>query len=167
MVRISVPNRCSDEGSKEVSEKQELEAKAFIFDKDGTLLTHNHFVPIMEKRLELLIERYQLSDQDKETLSRLLGLDPSTHEIIYYGTMFIARADTQLLIEAFLGEKGYRGLKIHEHVDKIFQDADAQVNLEKYLHISPVTFSGSPFNCAFFITKPVVFTVFYFYGLYR
>ena len=133
-MRISVSKRRYDEdGSRAVDEKQELEAKAFIFDKDGTLLTHDHFVPIMEKRLELLTERYQLSDQDRDKLSQLLGLDPKTHEIIPHGTMFIARADTKLLIEAFLGEKGYRGVKLREHVDKIFRDADAQVELEKYL----------------------------------
>lgn len=134
MVKISlVPKAASKPGV----DKLEMDAKVFVFDKDGTLISHDHFIPIMEKRVELLAERVQLSESDQNELTALLGLDPKTHEIIPHGTMFIARADTQLLTETFMMEKGLRHSEAKEHVAKVFEHADEQVALEKYIKPFP------------------------------
>lgn len=135
MVNISVPKYSkSNEASTEILK---LDAKAFIFDKDGTLLTHDHFVPIMDARIELLTDKYDLSDEDQDQLIRIFGLDPETKQIIPHGTMFIARSDTKLLVQTFLMEKGFRGSKVKFKVNQIFNDADEQVELEKYIKPFP------------------------------
>jgi phosphoglycolate phosphatase len=119
------------------SEKLEFDARAFIFDKDGTLLSHDHFIPIMEKRIELLTEMFNLSKDDISKLTRILGLDPDTKKIIPHGTMFIARADTKLLVEAFLTDKGFNFSKVKQQVSKVFFDADELVELKNYIKPFP------------------------------
>jgi phosphoglycolate phosphatase len=145
MVKIKV-SKCPVEYRSEIStleasgqdfEDLELDAKLFVFDKDGTLLTHNHFVPILEKRLELLSEKFKLSPDELNDLTRLLGLDPDTHEIITGGTMFIARKDSQILIETFLLQKTRNRSKIFRQVTDIFQEADKQIDLEKFVEAFP------------------------------
>jgi phosphoglycolate phosphatase len=121
----------------EDSKKIEIDAKVIIFDKDGTLLSHNHFVPILEKRIELLTGEFKLSTEDQKTLMWITGIDPETHEIIPNGTLYIARVDTQLLIEAFLNEKGFRGSQVRNQVIEIFQRADIEVELEKFIKPLP------------------------------
>ncbi len=135
MVKISA--QTSQDGIQEDSKKIEIDAKVIIFDKDGTLLSHDHFVPIVKKRIELLTEEFKLSAEDQKTLMRISGIDPDTHEIIPNGTLYIARIDTQLLVEAFLMEKGFRGSQIRKQVDEIFQRADVEVELEKFIKPLP------------------------------
>jgi HAD superfamily hydrolase (TIGR01549 family) len=143
MVMIKVPNLAiSDQDLNELLDKPEqknleLDAKAFIFDKDGTLLTHDHFVPIMEKRVELLTKHFNLSNDDQNALTRILGFDPDNREIIPRGTMFIAREDTRILIDAFLFEHGIRSRNLKGKIKQIFQDSDEQVELEKFIRTFP------------------------------
>jgi HAD superfamily hydrolase (TIGR01549 family) len=144
MVKILVPKAQKSDQAAQVGTDAadkggniEFDAKALIFDKDGTLLTHDHFVPIMQKRIELLTEEYGLSDEDQKFLMVASGLDPNTLEIIKKGTMFIARADTELLIQAFLGERGFRDSNVKSQVVNIFHEADLQVELEKYIKPLP------------------------------
>lgn len=118
-------------------EKIEFDAKAFIFDKDGTLLSHDHFKPIMQKRVELLSEHYSLSEAEQDTIIQLMGLDPATLKIIPQGTMYIARTDTELLVETFLSNKGLRGSSVKSEVSRIFKNADDQIELEKYIQPLP------------------------------
>ncbi len=146
-ISISVPKELISKPGQEQEQKGvgepesiEISVKAFIFDKDGTLLTHDHFVPIMEKRVQILSEHYQLSNEDKNVLTRILGLDPDTHKIIPQGTMFIARADTQLLVEAFLSEGGFSGLNgsdVKSRVAEVFQEVDRLLDFENYVRPLP------------------------------
>lgn len=135
MVKISIPS--SNKEIDKNANRMEFNVEAIIFDKDGTLLSHDHFVPIMQKRIELLLAQFKLSAPDQDKLTRILGLDPATNEIIQHGTMFIARADTQLLVELFLTELGFRGPKMRAQVAEIFEQADEQVNLENHLRPFP------------------------------
>ncbi|WP_455391477.1 HAD family hydrolase, partial [[Eubacterium] cellulosolvens] len=135
VVKIAIINEAP--ASVNTPEKIEFVAQAFIFDKDGTLLSHDHFIPIMQKRVELLQQRYDLSVEDQEQLSRILGLDPVTSEIIPHGTMFIARKDTQILVEVFLAERGFKGSDMRKTVAQVFEEADEQVELVKYIRPLP------------------------------
>ena len=127
------PDRPVEQDSTNLS----LDAKVFIFDKDGTLLTHDHFIPIMEKRLELIVDRYKLTKDQSDALSRLLGLDPNTRQIIQRGTMFIAREDTQILIITYLSELGFRFKQLKKEISNIFQDTDEQIELDKVIRPFP------------------------------
>jgi phosphoglycolate phosphatase-like HAD superfamily hydrolase len=120
-----------------LSDEVEFDAKGFVFDKDGTLISHDHFVPIMEKRVELFSKHYKFSDDDSKLFTRILGLDPDTRKIIPHGTMFIARPDTELLIGAFLEERGFRGLEVKTKIKELFLQADKEVDLEKFVRALP------------------------------
>jgi HAD superfamily hydrolase (TIGR01549 family) len=135
VVTISIPTNVKVQSGYE--EKLEFNAQLFVFDKDGTLLTHDHFIPIMQKRVELFSKIFQLSSDDEMTLSRVLGLDPETNDIIPNGTMYIARADTQLLVEAFLMECGFTSSEVRNQVQAVFEQADSEVQLENYIKPLP------------------------------
>ena len=74
---------------------------------------------------------------DQELFTRILGLDPQTHEIIPHGTMFIARPDTELLIEAFLVARGFSGGEVKAQIKEIFRQVDSDPDLGKYVRPLP------------------------------
>ena len=141
MVKISVSHfpEGHQNGQKTSNDTQvlELDAKMFVFDKDGTLLTHDHFIPIVEKRIELLSSKLKLSNDNIESLSCIMGLDPKSKQIIPRGTMFIARKDTQILTEAFLVNLGINRKIVFNKVGEVFEKADKIVNLEDFIHTFP------------------------------
>ncbi len=96
------------------------------FDKDGTLLTLAMYIPVMEKRAELLLEKYHLKDENKNDILELMGLNPETHEIISGGPIHIERIEIINRTREYL-----RKLSINstvEEIAEIFDEVDSLVD---------------------------------------
>jgi len=99
------------------------------FDKDGTLITFNMYIPVMEKRAELLLEKYHLKEENRNDILELMGLHPETHEIISGGAIHIERIEIINRTREYL-----RRLSINstvEEVAEIFDEVDSLVDFTK------------------------------------
>jgi len=101
------------------------------FDKDGTLFTFDMYIPVMEKRAQLLLQRYGLKKEHYGAIVSLMGLDPETSEIVEGGPIHIERVEIIRRTRAYL-----RTLSINSSVEEIaelFNEVDFLVDFTDYV----------------------------------
>lgn len=116
-----------------VTDDQQVEAELVIFDKDGTLISHHHYIPIMETRARIIAQTLNLSQEVERGLLEVLGVDPQRKIIIPQGNIFASRRDTFRQVVQFLGIEGIKKKVAGEAARIGFKDADKEVNLEEYI----------------------------------
>ncbi|MHA2358216.1 MAG: HAD family hydrolase [Candidatus Heimdallarchaeaceae archaeon] len=121
--------RCKDQTFENV--------ELICFDKDGTVLTFDHYIPIMERRAEYLVERFNLSKDNYNQLISLMGLDPETHKVIVGGPIHIERIENIRQTRDYL-----RNFSINSSIEEIAEIYDEVDNLVDLSH-NVKTQSGS------------------------
>lgn len=103
------------------------------FDKDGTLLTLAMFVPVMEKRAELLLEKYHLTEENRSDILELMGLNPETHEIVFGGPIHIERVEIINRTREYLRKFSINSTV--EEIAEIFDEVDSLVDFTDNVEI--------------------------------
>ncbi|MHA1852609.1 MAG: HAD family hydrolase [Candidatus Heimdallarchaeaceae archaeon] len=108
------------------------------FDKDGTLLTFDMFLPVMIKRAELLIERYNLPSESFDEIIELMGIDPIERKVVIGGAIHTERVTIIKQTQDYLHQ--YNQCPSVQELAKLFDEVDAQVDF--YNHAKP--YDGVP-----------------------
>ena len=78
-----------------------IEVKAIFFDKDGTLITHDHFKAVMRKRAEIICRNIRdFENSRKHKLIRIMGVEPETNMIVPGGLVFAPRSEVKKAVIA-------------------------------------------------------------------
>ncbi|MCG3221059.1 MAG: HAD family hydrolase [Candidatus Heimdallarchaeota archaeon] len=122
------------------SETELNDIELVCFDKDGTLLSLNMYIPVMEKRTELLLERFHLSEESRNDILELMGLNPDTLEIIWGGPIHIERVEIIRRTREYLRKFSINSTV--EDIAEIFDEVDSLVdfsdNVEVYEGVNKV-----------------------------
>ncbi len=112
--------------------EQKLENVELVcFDKDGTILTLDMYIPVMEKRAKLLLQKYGLKEDSYNDIVSLMGLNPETHEIILGGPIHIERVEIIHRTREYL-----RTLSINstvEDIAELFDEVDHMVDFPDHV----------------------------------
>lgn len=119
-----------------VNDEHQVEIELVIFDKDGTLISHAHYIPIMETRARIIAQALDLSQEVERGLLEVLGVDPVRKFIIPQGKIYTSRRDTFREVVQFLGIEGIKKKLAGEAARMGFTDADKEVKLEE--HVKPI-----------------------------
>jgi len=120
----------------ELDDEQQVETDLVIFDKDGTLISHDHYIPIMQARARIIAQSLDLSQEVERGLLEMLGVDPQRKAIIPQGNIYTPRRDVFRQVVQFLGIEGIKSKVAGEATRMGFKDADTEVQLEK--HVKPI-----------------------------
>ncbi|MHA1828172.1 MAG: HAD family hydrolase [Candidatus Heimdallarchaeaceae archaeon] len=116
-------------------EKKFKDVKLIAFDKDGTLLDFNMYLPVMKKRAEVLIKEFALPQDTYNDLLSLMGVDPTTHSIIKGGPIHIQRIEIIKEVIEFLRNKNIK-VSVGE-IASIFDEVDDIVDFSTSIHPYP------------------------------
>ena len=103
------------------------------FDKDGTLLDISMYIPVMQKRSEVLVKKYKLLEEAYDQLLELFGVDPKTSTIIEGGSIHEPRVNNLRNVRDFLQNLSVKAT-IGELSD-LFDQVDDKVDFSA--HIKP------------------------------
>ncbi|NPD88162.1 MAG: HAD family hydrolase [Asgard group archaeon] len=115
------------------SDTQLNDIELICFDKDGTLLNLNMYIPVMEKRTELLLEKFHLSDKSRKNILELMGLDSETLEIISDGPIHIERVEIIRRTREYLRKFSINSTV--EDIAEIFDEVDNLVDFSEHVEI--------------------------------
>ena len=124
--------KCTDINNK-CYEIKDLEHIAF--DKDGTLLTFDMFVPVMKKRAEILIKRYELPQKCYNEILELMGINPETNKVIIGGAIHTKRVEIIRQTSNYL--RRYNKNVPIEIVSSIFDEVDNLVDFGSNVQTYP------------------------------
>jgi len=105
------------------------------FDKDGTLLTFDMFVPVMKKRAEILIERYNLPENCYAEILQLMGIDPKTEKVVIGGAIHTKRVEIIRQTSNYL--RNYNRNVPIELISAIFDEVDNIVDFGSEVQTYP------------------------------
>lgn len=101
------------------------------FDKDGTLLTLEMYIPVMEKRAKLLMQKYGLKEEHHDDMLELMGLNPETHEIVLGGPIHIERVEIIRRTRAYLRTHSINSSI--EEIAELFDEVDHLVDFTEHV----------------------------------
>ncbi len=116
-----------------IEDEKEIETELILFDKDGTLITHHHYIPIMKKRAQILSQSLKLSQEVEKGLIELMGVDIDRDIVIPQGSIYSPRRDVFREVIQFLGIEGVKPKVAGEAARMAFKDADKEVKLEEHV----------------------------------
>lgn len=113
-------------------------AAGFLFDKDGTLLTFDHWRAVMAERARRLAAELGLSDPEHAALRLFFGLTPARPGDVTGGLIPVPRADAEELTAGYLaaGGKGKPG-EMRTLVARVFRDVDSEFPFGLHLRPTP------------------------------
>jgi len=118
-----------------VADGRNFLAEAFLFDKDGTLVSFDHWLSVMVERAARLGRHLGLSTKDKDALLKFMGVDPHTGEGLPQGIIHLPRCDAELKVAAYLEALGVsRSLEL---VSAVFREVDQEFPFERYIKPTP------------------------------
>ena len=103
------------------------------FDKDGTLLDISMYVPVMQKRAEVLIKKYKLPEDTYNSIVELYGVNPVKNSIIPGGNIHEPRVNNLRRTRDFL--QSYSVNATIGELSDIFDQVDDVVDFSA--HIKP------------------------------
>ncbi|MEN3010831.1 MAG: HAD family hydrolase [Candidatus Bipolaricaulaceae bacterium] len=115
---------------------KEFQASVFLFDKDGTLITFDHWFRVMEERARRLVRRLGLTARGAAALADFLGVDRGQPG--HWGIIPLPRPEAEAATAQFLSE--LTGLSLPELtglVREIFAEVDADFPFERHLRPVP------------------------------
>ncbi len=114
---------------------QREQAQAFLFDKDGTLISFSHWPQVMRWRARRLAQQLRLSPQQEGALLRLMGVDPATGEPLPGGLLLLPRVEVEAQVSGQLASWGIA--EAAEIVARIFREVDEEFPFQEYLRPTP------------------------------
>ncbi|MGD9840428.1 MAG: HAD family hydrolase [Candidatus Bipolaricaulis sp.] len=113
-------------------------ASGFLFDKDGTLLTFDHWRAVMAERARRIAAALGLTELEHAALRRFMGLDPARPEDATGGLIPVPRADAEEATALYLAGdgKGERA-EMRSLVARAFREVDEAFPFERYLRPTP------------------------------
>ncbi len=115
---------------------REFHAVAFLFDKDGTLITFDHWFRVMEERARRLSQRLGLSAREAAALADFLGVDRG--RLGHWGIIPLPRPEAEAATAQFLAQRF--GLALPEAgklVQEVFAEVDAGFPFDRHLRPVP------------------------------
>jgi phosphoglycolate phosphatase len=114
------------------------DVQAFLFDKDGTLVSFDHWIWVMRERARRLAPQFDLSAAQADSLSRFLGLDPVTGNALPSGLIPLPRSDTEAAVaEWFTQNGGVPFAEVAKVVAEVFTEVDQEFPFERYIQPTP------------------------------
>ena len=101
------------------------------FDKDGTLLDFDMYVPVMQKRAEVLVSKYNLPEQAKNDILDIMGVDPEKNVIIKGGPIHVQRVENIKRTIEYL--RNYSITASVGELSQLFDEVDDQVDFSAYI----------------------------------
>ncbi|NOX44181.1 MAG: HAD family hydrolase [Caldiserica bacterium] len=115
-----------------------VQAEAFVFDKDGTILSFSHWVAVMKARAQKLAWRYGLPERLRDELLEAMGVDPATGQAHLNGAIHLPRRDVEERVARLLAGALDRPLPdLRERVRALFAEVDAEFPWEAHLELLP------------------------------
>ena len=101
------------------------------FDKDGTLLDFDMYVPVMQKRAEVLVKKYKLPEQAHNDILDIMGVDPEENVIIKGGPIHVQRVENIKRTIEYL--RNYSITATVGELSHLFDEIDDQVDFSAYI----------------------------------
>lgn len=118
-------------------------ARGFLFDKDGTLLTFEHWRAVMAERARRIGAELRLSSPELAALRRFMGLDPARPEDANGGLIPLPRADAEEMTASYLAASGKGGSgEMRAFVAQVFREVDEEFPFDRYLRPAPGAAEG-------------------------
>lgn len=115
---------------------KELTARAFLFDKDGTILSFDHWFFVMGERAVRLAREFGLGENDRLALAQFMGADPKRRG--NWGLITLPRPEAELRTAEFLASLlGEDAEVILPKVTGIFARLDQDFPFHRYLKPTP------------------------------
>lgn len=114
-----------------------LSASAFLFDKDGTLLSFDHWLAVMRERARRLAGELRLTEEEHRALLRFFGLRPEGGGPRTGGSS-PPRVDAEEATARWLAERGKGTLPaLRDLVSRTFRSVDEDFPFERFLQPTP------------------------------
>lgn len=111
-----------------------LAGSGFLFDKDGTLLSFDHWLAVMRERAWRLVEELGLSEPDHEALLRFMGLDPKRPGVARGGIIPLPRCDAEAAVAVYLASRrNCDPATMRNLVGRVFREVDEEFPFDRYL----------------------------------
>lgn len=115
-----------------------LSASAFLFDKDGTLLSFDHWLAVMRERARRLAGELRLTEEEHRALLRFFGLRPEGGRAEDWGIIPLPRVDAEEATARWLAERGKGTLPaLRDLVSRTFRSVDEDFPFERFLQPTP------------------------------
>jgi hypothetical protein len=113
---------------------QEFSASVFLFDKDGTLITFDHWFRVMAERARRLEALFSLSSAEAAALRKFMGVERGEG----WGIIPLPRLEAEEATARFLSELlGLPLAEVFPKVQKVFAEVDAAFPFENHLRPTP------------------------------
>ncbi len=111
---------------------------AFLFDKDGTLLSFDHWFAVMRERARRLAGELRLTEEEHRALLRFFGLRPEGGRAEDWGIIPLPRVDAEEATARWLAERGKGPLPAARNlVSRTFRAVDEAFPFERFLQPTP------------------------------
>lgn len=111
-------------------------ADAFLFDKDGTLITYDHWFAVMEERARRLAQRLGLSGEEARALADFMGVDRGQPG--NWGVIPLPRPEAEAATARFLAQLSGQDLpRLEALVRDVFAEVDAEFPFSRHLRPTP------------------------------
>lgn len=109
--------------------------RAFLLDKDGTLISFDHWLKVMEARARRLKQLLGLSDREAAALLTYMGVCPKTGQALPQGIIHLPRCDAEAGVADYL-----TGLGVPDAlalVTRVFREIDEEFPFQRYIKPLP------------------------------
>lgn len=115
---------------------REFRAEAFLFDKDGTLFTFDHWIRVMKERARRLSQSFSLSSEEGLALSKFLGAVRERPG--EWGIIPLPRPEAEEATAQFLAQiLGASPAEVLPVVKKVFAEIDQEFPFHRHLQPTP------------------------------
>ena len=106
----------------------------FLFDKDGTLFSFDHWRAVMCERGRRLALRLDLTDAQHQGLLQCMGADPAAAGRGEWGIIPLPRSDAEHAIASYLaGDLGKDPEAMLNLTARVFEDVDREFPFDRHL----------------------------------
>lgn len=113
-------------------------ASGFLFDKDGTLLSFDHWLDVMRERARRLTGELGLTEDQQAGLLEFFGLNPAGGRAKDWGIIPLPRCDAEESTAAYLAAQGGGDLRMmRELTARVFRAVDEEFPFDRHLRPTP------------------------------
>ncbi|MBC7220104.1 HAD family hydrolase [Candidatus Bipolaricaulota bacterium] len=110
----------------------------FLFDKDGTLLSFDHWLAVMGERARQLAVELGLAEPERAALLQFMGLDPARPGAANGGIISLPRCDAEEAVAMYLASRGKGDLAaMRALAARVFREVDEEFPFDR--HLCPTT----------------------------